>query len=451
MQRPPVLAITLAMLASLTSACSTTGAPSLPTAGATASRNAGPAIAQQDDGKRWLRIAGVGKGTPYTANVLAGKGVVYVLADWGKSRGHESFSTIDMSGHVAHALQPTCRYPGSTSGTYHLYGYDVALNHEGNSVFTNPNITFPGSVQEFGWAFVAPTGKRSACYLVDVSAGNLDVLTTGPEDTIWGAGTASPYLWKFSTDGSATNFALPTGVSAFGSLVEGPDHVIWAQPVNSTTVMRISPGRGKLLSTYDIPCASPVYSLAVASGLVWGYADDCVYSISPSGTAASYKAHGIVAENAPHAIAAGPDGNPWFLDMQSGSAGAIGTVNRINGESKKIALPADASYGLALGAGPDGNLWITDENDDVYVYVRDPLRVRPATLTLPQIRAVARVSVSEHGVTAWKAASGNTAVARVKQSDNPSIFLVLATGSGTTTVTVRDTVGNSVVIPVTVD
>jgi streptogramin lyase len=438
------------MLALLATACSVPGTQ-LPAGSAVSGAHDDPAILQGNDKNRWVTLTGVSRGSPFQGNVLAGKGVVYVVAGWGKSHSYESFATIGMSGRVKHApRQPSCTYPGSTSGTYHMYAYDIALNHENNSVFMNPNITFSGSVQEFGWTFVSPSGKRSACYLADVVAGNVSVLANGPEDMIWGAGTESPYLWRFAPDGTARNFALPYGVTAFASLVEGPDHVLWAQPANAATVMRISPGSGKVLSTYNVPCASPVSALAVASGLVWGYANGCVYSITPTGTTTSYTVSGMVAQDAPHAMAGGPDGNPWFLETR-GSAGAIGTIDPTTGKARGAVLPPGGVYGLALATGPDENIWVTDENDDVYVYLPKRLRVSPRTLTLPQIRAVARVTVTEPGVTSWKAASAKTSVARVKQSSTtPSVFLVTAIGKGITTVTVRDAVGNSVAIPVTV-
>lgn len=451
MKRRRVLAIVPAMLALLATACSMSGASLPAKSGGGDSDNSSPAIRQANDKDRWVTLTGVGRGTGYPANVLAGKGLVYVVAGWGEKHQYESFATIEMSGRVKHApRQPTCSYAGSTSGTYHMYAYDIALNHESNSVFMNPTVTFPSSADEFGWTFVSPAGKRSACYLADVSAGNVSVLANGPEDMIWGAGTESPYLWRFAPDGTATNFALPSGVTAFASLVEGPDHVMWAQPANSATVMRISPGSGKLLSTYDVPCTSPVYALAVASGLVWGYADNCVYSISQTGTTTAYSVSGMVAQDVPHAIAGGPDGNPWFLETR-GSAGAIGTIDPTTGKARTAVLPPGGVYGLALATGPDENLWVTDENDDVYIYLPKRLRVSPRALTLPQIRAVARVTVTEPGVTTWKAFSAKTSVARVKQSSTtPSVFLVTAIGKGITTVTVRDAVGNSVALPVTV-
>lgn len=451
MKRRRVLAIAPAMLALVAAACSMPGVQ-LPAGGAFAEPHAeNPAILQGNDKDRWVTLTAVSRGTPYAANVLAGKDFVYVVAGWGKSHHYESFATIGMSGRVRHApRQPVCDYAGSTSGTYHMYAYDIALNHENNSVFTNPNITFPGSVQEFGWTFVSPSGKRSTCYLADVAAGNVSVLANGPEDMIWGAGAESPYLWRFAPDGTATNFALPYGVTALASLVEGPDHVLWAQPANTATVIRISPGSGKLLSTYDVPCASPVYALTAASGYVWGYGDGCVYSISPTGATTSYAVSGMVAQDAPHAIAGGPDGNPWFLETR-GSAGAIGTIDPTTGKARTAVLPPGGVYGLALATGPDENIWVTDENDDVYIYLPKRLRVSPRSLTLPQIRAVARLTVTEAGVTAWKAASAKTSVARVQQSSmHANVFLVTAIGKGTTTVTVRDAVGNSVAIPVAV-
>jgi streptogramin lyase len=446
-KRLPVFACVLAA-ASLAVACSPAGTPLSAPSGL---RVASPQILQGDDGKRWMTISGLGRGVPYPANVLARNGIVYTVAGWGKSHSYEGFATIDMHGKVRHApRQPKCAYSGSTLGAYDMYAYDIALNHEGNAVFTNPDVTFPGSQEEFGWTFVSPSSGKSACYLAAVSGGNLTVLATGPEDTIWGAGATSPYLWRFSPDGTATNFPLPAGVSAFESVVEGPDHVMWAQPFNTQTVMRISPGNGKVLSTYDVPCAVPVNALAVASGLVWGYANGCIYSISSSGVASSYTASGVIAQDSPHAIAAGPDGNPWFVALRK-SREEIGTVDGSTGKSKFFALPSGAGSGLSLATGPDRNVWVMDENDDLYVYIASPLSVDPRSVTFPQVRAVARLTVTQRGTTKWRASSADTSIARIGATSIPSVFKVTATGSGTTTLTIEDTVGNSVVVPVTVE
>ncbi|MGA8576660.1 MAG: hypothetical protein WB609_13370 [Candidatus Cybelea sp.] len=448
MKRLPVFACVLAASASLAAACSP-GGTSLSAPGE--SRAASPQLLQRDDGKRWATISGVGKGTPYPANVLAGNGVVYIVAGWGKSHPYEGFATIDMLAQVRHApRQPKCAYSGSTLGSYDMYAYDIALNHEGNSVFMNPDVAFPGSQEEFGWTFVSPSSGKSACYLADVSAGNLTVLATGPKDTIWGAGATSEYLWRFSSDGTATNFPLPAGVSAFESLVEGPDHVMWAQPYNTQTVMRISPGNGKVLSTYDVPCTLPVNALAVASGLVWGYANGCVYSITSSGVANFHTMNGMIAQDSPHAIAVGPDGNPWFVALR-GSRQEIGTFNSSTGKSKFFALPPGAGPGLSLATGPDRNVWVMDENDDLYVHIPNPLRVDPSSVTFPQVRAVARLTVTERGTAKWRASSADTSIARIGKTSTPNVFRATATGSGKTTLTIEDTMGNSVVVPVTVE
>ncbi|HET6276544.1 MAG TPA: hypothetical protein VFE16_11505 [Candidatus Cybelea sp.] len=391
----------------------------------------------------------VGKGTAYPANVLAGDGVVYIVAGWGKAHPYEGFATIPMSGKVMHApRQPKCSYSGSP-GAYDMYALDIALNSEERSVFMNPNVTF-SLRKEFGWTFVSPASGKSECHIADVSAGNLSVLTIGPQDTIWGAGAASPYLWRFSADGSAANFALPKGVTAFDSLVEGPDHVIWAQPENTQLVMRISPGSGRVLNRFKVPCPRPAHALAVVSGFVWGYADACVFAILPSGVANAYSVTGLVAEDSPHAIAAGPDGNPWFIQRAPGSAAAIATLDRDSKKATFVALPSGASDALALGTGPDRNLWVTDANDDLYTYVPNPLSVDPPSVTIPQVRDVARLTVTEHGTSRWRASSANTSVARIRKTSTPDVFAVTATGSGKTKLTIEDTVGNSVVVPVTV-
>lgn len=433
-------------IASFLSACALTSAPLM----APQSERVNPAIRQGDDGSRWVTRREVGKGTAYPANVLAGDRVVYIVAGWGKVRPYEGFATIPMSGRVVHApRQPKCSYSGSTLGAYDMYAYDIALNREGRSVFMNPNVTFPLQ-KEFGWTFVSPASGKSECHIADVAAGDVSVLATGPQDTIWGAGATSPYLWRFSADGSAKNFALPKGVTAFGSLVEGPDHVMWAQPEKTQMIMRISPGSGRVLNSFKVPCPEPADALAVLSGSVWGYADGCVFAMLPSGVANAYSASGLVAEDSPHAIAAGPDGNPWFVQQPPGSAGAIAILDRNSKKVTFIPLPSGASDALALGMGPDRNVWVTDANDDLYTYVPDPLGVDPPAVTIPQVRDVARLTVTERGTSGWRASSANTSVARVEKTSAPDVFAVTATGSGKTKLTVEDTVGNSVVVQVTV-
>jgi hypothetical protein len=411
-----------------------------------------PAILQQNNGDSWVTLAAVGEGgEPYNANVLAGKRVVYVLAyAMENSSAYVNFATIGMNGGVTHASgQPACNYPGSTFGTYDMYAYDIALNKGGNSVFMNPDIAFPGSKEEFGWTFVSTSGEQSECYLVNVgNGGNIFVLASGPKNTIWGL-SSGDYLWRFSSNGSSKHFSPPPSVTGFESLVEGPDHVMWAQPYNTQTVVRIDPDHGTVLSTYNVPCALPAYALTVASGLVWGYADGCVYSISPSGHATKYPVNDLLAQDSAHAIAAGPDGDPWFIDRNNGNE--LGTVNRQTGYPTIVSLPYGASYGVALGTGPDKNLWVMDENYDVYVYTPSPLSVSPTSVTLQHAGDTAQLTVTEVGTTSWNAASQDSQIATVKKTATKSVFTVKAVGPGYTTVTVKDKVGNSVAISVTVE
>lgn len=444
--RPTRATFSFVLAGALGSGCAPANAPSAPFG----PNGTDPAIRQGDDGGQWVARRGVGKGTPYAASVLSGPGVVYIVAGWGDRHLYEGFATIPMSGKVEHALrQPKCTYPQTPQGKYAMYAFDIALNREGRSVFMNSNVGVPVK-KEFGWTFVSPEAGRTACHLADVNAGNVTVLAAGPEDTIWGAGPASPYLWRFASDGSAKNFALPKGVSAFDSLTEGPDRDMWAQPANAQVVMRISPGSGRVLAKYKAPCLAPAHALTAASGFVWGYANNCVFSILPSGVANAYPVSGLVAEDSPHAIAAGPDGNPWFISRPTGSAGGIATVNRTTRKATFVALPSSAEYALALGTGPDGNVYVTDANDDLYVYVLHPLSVDPPELTIPQVRDVARITVTEQGTATWKASSANPSVVKVAKTSTPSIFNVTAIGSGKTRLTIEDSVGNSVVVPVTV-
>jgi streptogramin lyase len=65
----------------------------------------------------------------------------------------------------------------------------------------------------------------------------------------------------------------------------------------------------------------------------------------------------FAAESAPGVIAAGPDGNLWFLD-----AFERATIGRItpDGVITVFAAPTPGSRPTEITAGPDGNLWFTD-------------------------------------------------------------------------------------------
>lgn len=59
----------------------------------------------------------------------------------------------------------------------------------------------------------------------------------------------------------------------------------------------------------------------------------------------------------PQAIAAGPDGNLWFVELVGIKIGRITPSGTIT----EFAIPTSQSSPFAITAGPDGNLWFTED------------------------------------------------------------------------------------------
>ena len=184
-------------------------------------------------------------------------------------------------------------------------------------------------------------------------------------------------------------------------------------------------------------------------GVGLGIGNGCVYSVSPSGSAKEYSVNNLLAQDSAHAIAAGPDGNPWFIDRNDGNE--LGTVDRNTGYATITSLPNGANYGLALGEGPDRNLWVMDEDTNMYVYTPTPLSTSPTSVTLPDVGKSAKVTVTEPGTTRWTATSQDLSIATVKRGSAKNVFTVKAVSAGNTTVTIQDKIGNWVAVPVTVE
>jgi hypothetical protein len=104
--------------------------------------------------------------------------------------------------------------------------------------------------------------------------------------------------------------------------------------------------------------------------------------------------------------------------------------------------------------GPDFNLWLQDgsSNQNIAVCTIRVLTVKRATVTL-SVGGQQALSVSEmqYMKPSFTATSSNPDVASVPSGSSPSKFNVTGTGTGSCSITISDTRGNSTSIPVTVN
>ena len=90
-------------------------------------------------------------------------------------------------------------------------------------------------------------------------------------------------------------------------------------------------------------CAGTLAGLAVSAG--------------PAASATAFTEYPLAANSAPQGMAAGPDGNLWFVENTASKVGYITPKGAVT----EFAL-AQYSAPIAIAAGPDGNMWFTETN-----------------------------------------------------------------------------------------
>ena len=118
-----------------------------------------------------------------------------------------------------------------------------------------------------------------------------------------------------STDGSITEFSLPSGTTP-GRIAHGPDGNFWFTEPIGNNIVRITPS-GKM-TVFPVP---------------------------------SEKAY-------PNAIVRGPDGNMWFTESNNGAPGAVGQIT-MQGKISEYRLEFAPE---SIAAASDGGLWVSQSN-----------------------------------------------------------------------------------------
>jgi virginiamycin B lyase len=81
----------------------------------------------------------------------------------------------------------------------------------------------------------------------------------------------------------------------------------------------------------------------------------------------------------PAGIAAGPDGNLWFAELNSNQIGRI----TVSGAISEFPVPTASSGPAGIAAGPDGNLWFAELNSNQIGRVMTTPQAPPKSVFLP--------------------------------------------------------------------
>lgn len=278
------------------------------------------------------------------------------------------------------------------------YHFDVALGPDGNLWMTvNDRHTGAAAVEK-----VTTTGRYLATYNLDGS--NAQYIVRGSDGNLWV--DEDNEIGKLTTSGQLTEYSgFPTHVGP-RELVLGPDGNVWALATPEDKIARIKPNGNVTL-----------FSLA---------------------NACSQKCDAFV-------ITVGPDKNIWWAEPLSKK---IGYFN-LRGQNTVLDVPF-SGYPLAITAGPDGNVWFT-ESGAVDVYVRLVLNVSPQSIVFQHVGDSQTLTVTETNYSGnWVAKSADPSVASVMPGSTKNTFVVVAGGTGSTTVTVADQKQNSFPVSVSV-
>ena len=201
------------------------------------------------------------------------------------------------------------------------------------------------------------SGLGILVFTIAVSAQqSLDRLGTAPS-AVEGQRWLGPADRNLTTDGVATEFALPNPGSGPTTIALAPDGTLWFTESAGNRIGRMNPD-GSGLREYPLPNpnSSPRIIALGSDGNMWfsEHTGNRMGRITPDGTISGFP---IPTPNSfPRAIALGSDGNIWFGEFGGGKIGRVTPQGVIT----EFPIPTPNSGPRALAAGPDGNIWFSE-------------------------------------------------------------------------------------------
>jgi streptogramin lyase len=358
--------------------------------------------------------------------------------------------------------------------------------------------------------FSVPTGctKKAAGFVakVEIATGQVTSYALGKAAEPLAIAENANYVWvadqhkengkrliyQFQEDGTSTSFALPSAITVT-SLAAGPDGNLWfcgsyvskktsvagygyVTPSGATKLYELKASPEPLLTSIaagsdgDLyatdengnidqisPATGAVTTFSVGghpssitnSSNVMVYSDASSAQLSVITKAGKFVVYPAPSGERPGFLARKSDGTVLYIDTENNS-NAIGTFEPSKGiyESEAQAPNAGLRY---LYNGPDGNMWFTDAYGHVGAYLKFILQTNPPSISLDTTTCSTTFTVSEPNYSgSFSVASGNSAVASVSPATGTAstTFTVTETGSGSTTISVQDSMQNVVALPV---
>jgi virginiamycin B lyase len=188
-------------------------------------------------------------------------------------------------------------------------------------------------------------------------------IAEGPDKALWftASSNGGGAIGRVTIKGHMTMYTLSHQTH---DIAAGPDRALWFTEFDNDTIGRITT-RGKITEfSRGITPGSQPDSIALGpDGALWFTENGGgrIGRITTAGKVTEYSA-GITPAEKPNDIAAGPDGAMWFTEykeygsynIQASKIGRITTHGKVTEYSKGL-LSQNGPSGIA--AGPDGNMW----------------------------------------------------------------------------------------------
>jgi uncharacterized protein (TIGR03437 family) len=180
-------------------------------------------------------------------------------------------------------------------------------------------------------------------------------ITLGPDGNIWFTddGGNGAQVGKIDGTGNVTVFPIELGQSPHG-ITAGPDGNLWFVDHGKNTIGRMT--TSGVVTLYPLTAANsfPECIVAGPDGNLWfTETRGAIGRITPRGDLTEYPASvsqwGIITR--------GPDGAMWY----SGLSTTIGRITT-GGSITEYKIPTDFAYPYGIAAGPDGNIWFVESS-----------------------------------------------------------------------------------------
>jgi hypothetical protein len=379
-----------------------------------------------------------GFGIAWTVAVGSDKNIYF-----GNNQG--GLTQVQMSGKTKN-IPMTYVCSGSSNCNF-APGYSMTVGADKKFYMLGNNFDYNNNLYVMGVA--STTGSLTVHDIKSGDLGSEGGLTLGPDGNVWFI--EQKHVANITTGGHITEFAYPSGATSnsFGGITTGPDGNVWFTEYNNNIIAKIVPSTGAItefsLTSQGLSC-SPSSIISANGGLFFVCNGSYVGEMTTSGTAKIfYDAFGV--SYFPQTLQMGADGNPWFAD---GNGAYISEFNLANPSFTIYVPPYSTGTVYQSVLGPDGNFWGQESDNKIDVYIPNPLTVSPATLSM-HVGDVKNLTVTENGTASWTAVSSSPGVASVVQGGHANTFVVTANGLGKTKITIKDAVGNSFVVNVTVN